>query len=613
MKNNSKLKNVFILIISIFVLVSCQQEENNINQTNTDDINYETYIVWWNSLKSRVLEWNIVSNNSLKKISSIAWKISELNCNAWTKVKKDTLIATITPDFTDPNIKWLVNTKNSLSLQLLNLEWIKLSTINNIDSQISTLNSSIVSAKEQLELTKKNYDLLIKQKSLTSSDISTQIETLEEQEKNLIKQKDLIEKSKNQDLKKLNSSIENIKITSYSTISDILLYIDELYWITSENKNKNDKFENLLAAKETSIKNDVKVLFDKLNNTDYKKLTWEELSVFENELNDLVKLSYTWVKKSVPSVGSLDEVSITTYYNTLLWYSNWLITIKTNLDSIVENNSTIENTYDNQIAALNTNIDSLKWNINNLKNNKSESAVLSIDSNVINLESQIKSFENNITTLNNNLSWLKENKNITKKQFDNQIISLNQNIANLNINLSPQNIFAWTNWTISNSFSSVNSNVWQWTPLCEIVADWENSLKIIISSANKLIDGFEFSVLQNNQLLFTWSDLSFLPSKDSLTQNYIYENILEKNYDLKVWDKLKVLIDYPDNQIENQNLDNDIIEVPIEYIIPRLNWYFVKIKDKDSKIIEKSIKIWEVDLPNIQILEWLELWDTLVK
>ncbi len=98
-----------------------------------------------------------------------------------------------------------------------------------------------------------------------------------------------------------------------------------------------------------------------------------------------------------------------------------------------------------------------------------------------------------------------------------------------------------------------------------------------------------------------------------MTQNYLYEKILDKEYNLTVWDKLNIHIDYPKNNTEENVSDNRSIEVPIEYIIPRLNWYFVKMKTNSGTITEKKIKIWEVNLPNIKIQEWLEYWDILIK
>lgn len=609
---NFTYKNIIILII-ISTLTSCWIE-NETEQTNEDIvIEYDSFIVWWTSLKSRNLQWNILSNNSITKASWIAWNITKLNCEAWKVVYPKTLIATITPDYTNPNIKSLLTSRDSLNLQLQNLKWIKLSTINNLDTQISTLVSSISSTNNGLNLALENYEMLVKQKGLTSSDLGTQLETLEEQLVNLIKQKDLLNKSKKEELEKLNNSLENLKTTSYNTIWDILLYIDELYWVTNENRDKNDKFDNYLWVKDSSLKNKVKTDFRNLNNIDYRTLSWDELSEYQNKLNDLIKLTNSSVKKSIVSVGSLTETDITTHYNTLLWYSNWLLTIKTNLDTIIKNKSTIENTYDGQIAWLSTNIDSLKWNIDNLKNNKTQSALLSLDVNITNLKSQINSLENGVVTLDNNLKSLKENKQITIKQLDNQVLTLTQNIDKLNIGLSPQYIYAWITWKISNSFTYLNTSVWPWVPICGILADWKNTLKMSVSSANKLIDWYIYSVVLNNNIIFTWSILSALPIKDIRTQNYIYEKVLENDFWFIVWDKVNVVIDYPENNTEFNGLSNDIIEVPIEYVIPRLDWYFVKFKDLDWNIKEKNITIWEVSLPNIQVIDWVELWETLIK
>jgi len=605
--------NIIVLLSIIFLLTSCWSSNDIKIWETKSQIKYDFFVVWWTSLQSKVLQWNILSNNSITKTSSIAWKVTKFNCRVWKKVYPKTLIAKITPDFTDPNIKWLITTKNSLELQLWNLKWIKLSTISNLNTQISTIESTISSSETQLNLSRENYDLLFKQKWLTNSDLSLQLSTLQKQLENLNKQKGLLEKSKKQDLYKLEISLKNLKLNSYNTIWDILLYIDELYWITQENKDKNRAFETYLSAKDTNLKNNIRTTFSKLNNIDYKSLSAEKLSDYQNKLNNLVKLSYSWVKKSISSAWLLTILNISTYYNTLLWYSNWLLTIKWNLDTLIQNKNTISNNYNNQISGLNTSIDSLKWNIDNLKNNKTESVITWIDMNITNLKSKIKSLENAIVTQKNNLKSLKGNKQISVKNLDNQILNLVQNIDKLNISLSSQNIYAQVKWKISKNFTFLNTSVWPWTPICQILENWQNTLKLQVPSSSRLEEWYIYSVMQNNKLLFSGSSLSQIPTKDIATQNYIYEKILSKDHGLIVWDKLKVLIDYPKNKAVNNISINNHIKVPINYVIPRLNWYFVKLKTNSWAIIEKKVQIWEVNLPNIEIKDWLKYGDTLIK
>jgi hypothetical protein len=159
----------------------------------------------------------------------------------------------------------------------------------------------------------------------------------------------------------------------------------------------------------------------------------------------------------------------------------------------------------------------------------------------------------------------------------------------------------------------LNTNIWPNSPICTILADWDNALKLQVSSAVKLLDWYEYWVYKNNNLIFTGSSLTELPQKDMFTQNYLYEKILDKNYNLIVWDKVDVHINYPQADTKETTLNDEIIEIPIEFVSPRLNWYFVKIQDISWTIIQKKIKIWEVNLPNIQVKEWLKLWDKLVK
>ena len=55
--------------------------------------------------------------------------------------------------------------------------------------------------------------------------------------------------------------------------TNIINFIDNLLWVTEENKDKNDLFENYLAAKNTWLYNESKLKFRDVNKTyiDYKK------------------------------------------------------------------------------------------------------------------------------------------------------------------------------------------------------------------------------------------------------------------------------------------------------------------------------------------------------
>lgn len=116
--------------------------------------------------------------------------------------------------------------------------------------------------------------------------------------------------------------------------------------------------------------------------------------------------------------------------------------------------------------------------------------------------------------------------------------------------------------------------------------------------------GQTFSYSKDGTLIWTWKFETELPYKDSFSQNFIYEtNIF--NTKLKEWDRITIKL------TEKKNWWT--IWIPIQYISPKLDGYYVSLKENDSKTNNHKIEVWTINNWYIQILSWLNKWDIIIK
>ena len=591
----------FSLIVLLFLLVWCSSNSEKKLSLGFDksldrkiSSSLKCITVWQNTEQILDLKAKVVSSNVKNIVSNNAWIITYLNCNEGQKVNAKTLIAKISPDWSDPNVKNLISQKNSLNNQILNINNIIASTKNNFSSQLNSLIIQKASLETQIKTLQDSLTKLEKQKKYWLSDLKTQISTLQTQLKDLEKSKEKLEQSKQAELKKLNSNIANSTQQGESLIKNILIKIDEIYGITDENYHKNDAFEIYLSAKNTALKEKIK--------GDYRKLVWwllDEKNIVQylQKTDDLANLVKESIKASVTSI-TLPQNMIDSWYWMFDKYDSSLINLKNSLETLYNTKETLKNNYDNQILNLQTQINTIKNNIENLKNNKLSSYSSSIDIQINQTKSQLDSLKSNLEKIVDNIKSLKEQENIQIKQFENQISQLNANLANIQHNLSNQNIYAKVDGKVKFKKVSKWNKIGPGTLLCQIIPK-KSSLKLQIYGWDNLI--------ASKVEVFSWCELSIiskLPYKNPITQNSIYEteNLpsdcnLEENKILNV----KVKINWKKNT-------NNIIKIPLDFVINKITGQKVKIYSW-NKLIEKNIKLWNVDWVNVEVLSGLKIGD----
>lgn len=602
-------KKIIILILTLFLLTSCWEEELENNDILVSSESCEwSYIIWESDKTSLKLKWVIVSDEIKTIVSPMAWTIDFLDCEAWKKVSNDTLISKVSPDFNNPNIINLTIQKWSLNNQKSNLKAVQTSTVSSFDIQISSLDNQILSLKEQIVLLENNAVLTTKSSNLNKSDIEKQITTLQDSLVTLKSNLNLAKKGKIDALEKIDIT-RNSLYTNIKTLSiDNLLKIDEIFWITYENRDLNDKYDDYLWTKDSILKQEIENEFKTLNLrlSNVNNLSDIEISIFLWELVKLNEKTRKSVKESIININ-LTQLQVDSFYNIFLLYWNNLTEIKNSWDSLDNSKSSITTNYDTQILWLEGQIKTSETNLENMKVNKLGSTDVSLDLQLSSLDGQIKTLNTNLNSLLSQKSNLEATKRTQVLNLDNQILQINQSIDSLNTNLSSRNIYANISWTIKQKMGSIWNNIWINTPLCQIIPD-DKSTKIKIYSPQEL-DSWDKLVFEFNGIIHDVTIENVLVYKDSSTQNYIYEsNYLDQDY-FKEWEILSLSFENKFNSgslIQENWLDKiQDIKIPVSYIKNKIDWNFVKAQT-ESWILEKEVNLWIINGDFIDISSWLE-------
>jgi len=584
------MKKIFTIFILFILVSSCSKTEEQKTNTLNENKNIceSPYKIWTIDKTNLKLKWVVISDDVLSVSSPMAWIIEYLNCNAWKKVSSNTLIARIAPDYNNPNIVNLSIQKWSLVSQRANIESLKATTISNFDNQIND-------TKEQIKLLEKNIELTKKSSNLSKKDLGKQIQALEDTLTSLEDNLALLLNWKKDSLDKIDIS-EKTLFTNIANITwDNLLKVDEIFWVTEDNEDKNNAYEDFLSAKNRKLLLEVEQNFTRLNELNKKldSLTNQEISGYLQWMLDLDETAKDAIKESLVNV-KLPQSQIDAFYTMFLTYTTNISDIKNSWDSLENSRLSVVTNYDTQISSLEWQIKTTQTNLENLKTNKTGFVDTSLELQLSWLDSQLKS-------LNTNLANLISTKKSQVISLDNQILQLNQSIASLNSSLAVRNVYAWINWIVKQKTSSVWNTVWTWMPLCQIIPN-AKSTKI------KVYSPVELSIW--DKLTFNFNDELYeivienaLVYKDVITQNFVYEsNYLDRKY-FKDWEIIELSLENVEKEwdfIEN----NWIIKVPVSYVKNKIDWNYVKVLS-GSIVIDKKVQLWDINWSMVEVKQWI--------
>lgn len=596
---------ITILITTLFFLTSCWKAE-----INESKIYYSTWVVFtWTLDINNSYVWYVKWDKMVNLATKVGGKVSNIYVKEWDKVNKWQLLLKL--DWSEAKV-WYSSAWNIINTLVSMKNYTKLM----FDEQIKSMEAKV----EQVKLWKNWLSTWLNDtKKITEAQLKTAKTWVETAKANLKHTKSVLETKKSHIYDNMKSAI----VWSVILNTNIIKFIDELLWVTEENKHKNDSFETYLSAKNTWLYNKSKQKFRKVNLVylDYKKYYDENID-WKNPSNDVIFTALKKWEKTAEEIKSLLSItydvldaSIDNVYfpaTTINSYKNQISTFWTNIEASLltvswdyilglkwsrQNLADFNNTYNMQIDllekqvklaedTLNKYIEMSKWQVNEVQT-KSNVSVKQLDEILAWLES------------------LKKQKESKLSEIDAKIDEAKWQLNSAWVMINNWKIVSPITWIVTKKMVEVWQVVWWWMPLLTV----SNTDKLVID-VNVSEDVAKWLKLNDRVLLnidwiskqVHWYISNINLSKDMITKKVWIEVTISENNGISIWSFTKVIF----QNFSNSNkilISNDAIiskfMVPGVFIID--NWI---IKFKNIKIINQNDKFSEV--------EWLKVWDEII-
>ena len=257
-------KKLLFVSITSLLLAGCWSQ--NLKPVSIDDY-VKTYTVKTGSISSfDKYVWVLQSDQTTYLGFKLPGRITNLYVKEGDFVKKWQLLATL--DWNE------VKTQFASAKQMLDSLWAMYNNTKKMfDAQIKSMEAKVAQAKAGMEGLKTG---LGDTKKITKEQLATAEKQVKQAEiwlqtakTNLDHTKQVL-RQKEQDIY---SNSKNAIAQSKILLTNFLVFTDQLFGISNKNKHANDAFETYLSAKNTSLKEEIKTDWRKLNNQyeDWKK------------------------------------------------------------------------------------------------------------------------------------------------------------------------------------------------------------------------------------------------------------------------------------------------------------------------------------------------------
>ena len=489
--------------------------------------------------------------------------------------------------------------ENQLDSVKANLENIKLSwevDVTNASSAIKTSEISLVSAKNDLDAATANLELI----------------RIQEEEKYNNKLEDII----------------SVIWTNVSFNKETLLKIDILLWVTPENKDKNDKWESYLWAKDSIMKNNAIVSFKETNDSftlflsDWKvfRVGWEDLTKVDDflsrakenskSLNHVLGLTLETLKSSIISANSLSESDLNSYIND---YENTIIATKKELSDLV---NAWQNA-DEQKTTLETKL-ATQQNIILSLTGKYKLAVQRLSETNVNLENAKQKSENNLTLAEKQIDiseiWLLAK---TEGPSYSELAPFYTNIENAKKSLEEARKKvedAVLRSPIDGKIVSINWNIWSfvWWDKDTSFATITNNNKFYVESYVEELDITR--IMEEAKVYLTFDALDwvvldgqvyYISDKSTTDNNGIVTYKVEVSFDPKdswVREGMTTYVEYVTNEVKGAKI------IPVWAVKPMDGKPSVQLEDGTWK----AVITWFTDAKMVEIISGLEKGEKII-
>ncbi len=602
-----KLVVILMTFLSLWIFSSC---ENSDSEKQVKKY-YKTQVVQTGSLDYvNSYIWYIESEKTVDLATKLWWRITDIHVGEADEVKSWDLLATL--DSKEAKVGY------SISEDIIDsLESMKTSTTSMYDEQILAMNQKL----EQIKLWENQTKTWLEDtKNIWDKQLQTAKIGIKTAKINLENTKELLETKE----KHIYDNSKNAITKAVILDTNIIKYIDELLWITDENKEKNNSFDDYLWVKNTSLLPKAVENFKKVNTKykEYKKYydekiewqtpdkqtiiewldKWEELAEIIKKLldstydvidNSLVNISFTADtinahKTQISSFWNDVESSLLTvsweYMLWLKWSKQSLIDFRKNktmqIELLEEQLNLAQKTYDSYEVTKNAKLREIEtwWSI-------SKSQIKEIESSIESLKKQKQLKISELNTKINEAKWEK-----------------NSSI----VNIDSWKIYASMSWVIIKKLAEEWQVVWGWQTIFKLANNDDLIVKIDV-----LEEQFNDKIDRQNVILeidwyeeqISWKITKILPSKDMITKKIGLEiSIVNPEWKIKIWSYTKVFL--------KQKANKNSIVIPNNAIISKfmIPWVYIKQNNKavftKIEIIKSSDKFSEI--------KWLKVWDIII-
>lgn len=540
----------------------------------------------------------ILATNSATIMPSVWGIIQTLSCKPWEEVQSGDLVAKLVPS-QDLQTENLMIQKEFLAKQ----SWVLSDALNawlkNVDIQISSLVLQKETNERQLSLLQDNKKNLEEQKMLSTNDISIQRESLQTQLDNLIAQEKV-------DTNKTNTALSTQIQWIQNSANAWLNLVNKTFGISNPQEVKYAK--PYIGGKDpfgtNKVENDYSMIKDLVANLDI--VSSEQAATDIQTIVTYFTLVADVINNSISDSRYFTQAQIDSLYSAFNNISNGLLQAKNGYDTTVAWLSTIGNTYDSQITALQNQIASIDKNKSTISN-------ISIDTQINGIQSQINSLQLAIDSYDNQLATLQNSKNLQTQQTNTQLLTIQQNYKTIQNNLEGESLYSPINGIVKTTSVAIGNKVGPTTPVCIIGPKDTNWLKIQFYSTEDLSVWQEVSVYIDNKLIGIGNINTKGSSVDAITQNFTYELLnLKPSSQYKEW--MKVTIQF------SHVAKEDEVRIPLSFLIPRLDGHYVTQEFTwendiwvDTNTKEVKVEIGEINNTMVHVLSGLQIGDIIQK
>jgi len=567
-------------------------------------------------------DWKVLYKEDFNLNFPITWTVKTITKNEWAIVKAWDIIATLDTTYLEINVD---KAEISLKKAYADLE----SKKNKYTSgDIKLSEEQLWSSEANLENIKLNWEIDI---SNTKSSLETAEINLKTATTDLQLAKDNLDLIIGQEEEKYENKVEDaiwVISTNISSLRELLLDVDKLLWVTPENKDENDKFEDYLWAKDsnelaTSISyfNDANLSFTTFLD-EWKEKWWinsdiettlEFLEKAQNNsmlVNKMLNSTLKSIKNSIPSLSALSEEEIEAYIKT---FEANILDNKKDVASLTDASQLIEEqltnlntktaTQNNTVASLTSKLELAVKQLDQAKINYNN-ALQKADNNVVLAEKQIAISEASLSTKTDDVSYSE------LAPYYTSIDTAKKALEESQIRLDDAVLRSPIDWKIVSVDWNIGSFVW-WDKESSFVTITNNN-KFYVES---YVEELDISRIQENASVYLtydaldWVSLAwqvyFISDKSTTDNNGIVTYKVEISFDPKtsgVREWMTTYVEYVTNEVKNAKI------IPVWAVKP-IDW-------KPSVMVEDwtwvPVITWFTDGKMVEVISGLEKWAKVV-